>query len=134
MLVVLFFSRGLMGTSEFSWDYIIDLFKRLGGPRETSFKGGLNNGASENRFDNDAVRGLTAVKDFSLELQEGEIIALIGPNGAGKTTAFNMITGVYAPVSGKIYFKDRDITGLRPDQITRLGIARTFQNIRLLRN
>ncbi|MGI6703547.1 MAG: ABC transporter ATP-binding protein [Clostridia bacterium] len=77
--------------------------------------------------------GLTAVKDFSLELQEGEIIALIGPNGAGKTTAFNMITGVYAPVSGKIYFKDRDITGLRPDQITRLGIARTFQNIRLFK-
>jgi len=77
--------------------------------------------------------GLTAVKDFCLELQKGEIIALIGPNGAGKTTAFNMITGVYAPTSGKIYFKDRDITGLRPDQITKLGIARTFQNIRLFK-
>lgn len=77
--------------------------------------------------------GLTAVKDFCLELQEGEIIALIGPNGAGKTTAFNMITGVYAPTSGKVYFKDREITGLRPYQITKLGIARTFQNIRLFK-
>ena len=77
--------------------------------------------------------GLTAVKDFSLELRKGEIIAFLGPNGAGKTTAFNMITGVYAPTSGKIYFKDREITGLRPDQITKLGIART-QNIRLLKS
>lgn len=77
--------------------------------------------------------GLTAVKDFCLELQEGEIIALIGPNGAGKTTAFNMITGVYAPTNGKVYFKDREITGLRPYQITKLGIARTFQNIRLFK-
>ncbi|HOC08419.1 MAG: ABC transporter ATP-binding protein [Clostridiales bacterium] len=77
--------------------------------------------------------GLTAVKEFSLELRKGEIIALIGPNGAGKTTAFNMITGVYKPTSGKIYFKDREITGLRPDQITKLGIARTFQNIRLFK-
>jgi branched-chain amino acid transport system ATP-binding protein len=77
--------------------------------------------------------GLTAVKDFSLELQKGEIIALIGPNGAGKTTAFNMITGVYAPTGGKVYYNDRDITGLRPDQITKLGIARTFQNIRLFK-
>ena len=77
--------------------------------------------------------GLTAVKEFSLELRKGEIIALIGPNGAGKTTAFNMITGVYKPTSGKIYFKDKEITGLRPDQITTLGIARTFQNIMLFK-
>ncbi len=77
--------------------------------------------------------GLTAVKDFNLELHRGEIIALIGPNGAGKTTAFNMITGVYAPTKGSIYFKDINIVGLRPDQITRMGIARTFQNIRLFK-
>jgi len=77
--------------------------------------------------------GLTAVKDFNLELQKGEIIALIGPNGAGKTTAFNMITGVYEPTRGKIFFNGKEITGLRPDQITKLGIARTFQNIRLFR-
>lgn len=78
--------------------------------------------------------GLTAVKDFNLELNKGEIVALIGPNGAGKTTAFNMITGVYTPTSGKIYFKDKEITGLRPDKITKLGIARTFQNIRLFKD
>jgi len=90
--------------------------------------------------------GLTAVKDFNLVLNEGEIVALIGPNGAGKTTAFNMITGVYTPTKGKILlnqksivegkevYKERDITGIRPDQITGLGIARTFQNIRLFKD
>lgn len=77
--------------------------------------------------------GLTAVKDFNLELNKGEIVALIGPNGAGKTTAFNMITGVYTPTTGKIYYKDKDITGTRSDKITKLGIARTFQNIRLFK-
>jgi branched-chain amino acid transport system ATP-binding protein len=75
--------------------------------------------------------GLTAVKDFNLELNQGEIIALIGPNGAGKTTVFNMITGVYQPSEGRIRFDNYDITGLRPDRITFRGIARTFQNIRL---
>jgi len=75
--------------------------------------------------------GLTAVKDYRMRLEPGEIVALIGPNGAGKTTAFNMITGVYKPTSGKITFMDKEITGLRPDLITMLGIARTFQNIRL---
>lgn len=78
--------------------------------------------------------GLTAVKDLNLELNKGEIIALIGPNGAGKTTAFNMITGVYKPTSGKILYNGTEITGSRPDQITKLGIARTFQNIRLFKD
>ena len=78
--------------------------------------------------------GLTAVKDFNMDINEGEIVALIGPNGAGKTTSFNMITGVYKPTSGKIYFLDDDITGLRPDKITKRGIARTFQNIRLFKD
>lgn len=75
--------------------------------------------------------GLRAVSDLSLEINPGEIIGLIGPNGAGKTTVFNMITGVYTPTSGKIFFKDNDITGLKTDRITARGIARTFQNIRL---
>ncbi len=75
--------------------------------------------------------GLTAVSELSLEINKGQIVGLIGPNGAGKTTAFNMITGVYKPTSGKIYFQGKDITGLRQDLITKLGIARTFQNIRL---
>jgi branched-chain amino acid transport system ATP-binding protein len=78
--------------------------------------------------------GLTAVKDFCLDLGENQIVALIGPNGAGKTTAFNMITGVYKPTFGKVNFCDKDITGLRPDIITKLGIARTFQNIRLFKD
>ncbi len=78
--------------------------------------------------------GLTAVKEFSLELNKGEIIALIGPNGAGKTTAFNMITGVYKPTKGNVIFNDKNITGLKPDQITVLGVARTFQNIRLFKD
>lgn len=78
--------------------------------------------------------GLTAVNDFNLKLNKGEIVALIGPNGAGKTTAFNMITGVYKPTKGKIYYKGRDITQMAPHSITKLGIARTFQNIRLFKN
>lgn len=78
--------------------------------------------------------GLTAVKDFDLKLNKGEIVALIGPNGAGKTTVFNMITSVYKPTKGKIFFKDNDITESAPHLVTKLGIARTFQNIRLFKD
>lgn len=80
------------------------------------------------RFD-----GLAAVKSFSTELQANELCALIGPNGAGKTTIFNLITGIYEPTEGKILFQGQDITGRKPDAIARLGVARTFQNIRLFR-
>ena len=75
--------------------------------------------------------GLTAVSDLNLDIQKNEIVGLIGPNGAGKTTAFNMITGVYRPTEGKVLFKGTDITGMKPHRITEMGIARTFQNIRL---
>jgi len=75
--------------------------------------------------------GLTAVNSFNLNLEKGELVGLIGPNGAGKTTVFNIITGVYRPTAGKVYLADEDITGFRPDVITKRGIARTFQNIRL---
>jgi branched-chain amino acid transport system ATP-binding protein len=78
--------------------------------------------------------GLTAVSNFNLTLTAGEIVGLIGPNGAGKTTAFNAITGIYQPTHGRIEFLDREITKLRSDQIANLGIARTFQNIRLFTN
>ncbi|WP_457563444.1 ABC transporter ATP-binding protein [Caminibacter pacificus] len=75
--------------------------------------------------------GVVAIKDVSFEVKPLEIFALVGPNGAGKTTLFNIITGVLEPTSGKVYFKDEDITGLSPVKIVEKGIARTFQNIRL---
>ena len=75
--------------------------------------------------------GLVAVNDVFLDIPLRSIVSLIGPNGAGKTTLFNMLTGLYKPTSGRIVFSGRDITRTRPDRITKLGVARTFQNIRL---
>lgn len=78
--------------------------------------------------------GLSAVADLNIEIEKNEIVGLIGPNGAGKTTAFNTITGVYKPTEGRVFFKGRDITGAKPHHITEMGIARTFQNIRLFKD
>jgi branched-chain amino acid transport system ATP-binding protein len=75
--------------------------------------------------------GLVAVNDISFEIPEHAIVSLIGPNGAGKTTLFNMLTGLYRATRGRILLGDRDVTRSRPDIITGLGVARTFQNIRL---
>lgn len=75
--------------------------------------------------------GIQALRDISFQTQEGEIFAIIGPNGAGKTTLFNCINGIYHPDRGTIHFKGTKVEGKRPDQIARLGIARTFQNIEL---
>ncbi|MEV6562498.1 ABC transporter ATP-binding protein [Nocardia sp. NPDC051756] len=75
--------------------------------------------------------GLTALDAVSFEIRRGEILGLIGPNGAGKTTCFNAITGVYRPASGTVYFDGAPLTKTKRNAITRLGIARTFQNIRL---
>ncbi len=77
--------------------------------------------------------GLTAVTDLNITVNDGEIVGLIGPNGAGKTTAFNMITGVYRPTEGSISYKGIDLAKVEPHKITELGLARTFQNIRLFR-
>ncbi|MCX7653538.1 MAG: ABC transporter ATP-binding protein [Fervidobacterium sp.] len=78
--------------------------------------------------------GLVAVSDFNLDLKEGELLGLIGPNGAGKTTVFNLITHVFPVSEGKMEFYGQDITKLNTDKIIRLGVARTFQNIRLFSN
>src|ERR1700694_5911068 len=75
--------------------------------------------------------GLVAVNSLDLALEPGQLYGLIGPNGAGKTTVFNVITGVYSPTGGKIVFDGGEIAGERSGRITRRGIARTFQNIRL---
>ncbi|AFS78188.1 high-affinity branched-chain amino acid ABC transporter ATP-binding protein LivG [Gottschalkia acidurici 9a] len=75
--------------------------------------------------------GLKAVENFSLNINEKEIVGLIGPNGAGKTTTFNMLTGVYIPTNGDIVINGESVVGLKPHQIVNRGIARTFQNIRL---
>jgi branched-chain amino acid transport system ATP-binding protein len=78
--------------------------------------------------------GLRVIDGLSLHVDEGEIVSLIGPNGAGKTTVFNLITGIYAPDDGVIAFAGRSVAGLAPHKITRLGIARTFQTLRLFLN
>ena len=78
--------------------------------------------------------GLLVVYDLDLEVRDGEVVSLIGPNGAGKTTVFNLVTGIYAPDGGEIIFEGRDIAGLPPHKITTLGIARTFQTLRLFLN
>jgi len=75
--------------------------------------------------------GLTAVSELNLNIGANELIGLIGPNGAGKTTAFNLITGIYQPTAGKISFGEKSTAKLQPHKLARLGIARTFQNIRL---
>ena len=75
--------------------------------------------------------GLVAVNQVDFDLEEGRIASIIGPTGAGKTTLFNVLTGIYHPEAGEVRFKGKPLVGLRPDQITALGICRTFQNIRL---
>ncbi|MFJ8064825.1 ABC transporter ATP-binding protein [Psychrobacillus sp. NPDC096426] len=75
--------------------------------------------------------GLKAVQNLNMVLREGELVGLIGPNGAGKTTSFNLLTGVYIPTEGDILFNGERINGLPPFKVTRKGISRTFQNIRL---
>lgn len=78
--------------------------------------------------------GLTAVGDVTMELHEGELVGLIGPNGAGKTTLFNLLTGVYEPSEGTITLAGKVLNGQAPSKIAALGLARTFQNIRLFKN
>ncbi|WP_372667080.1 ABC transporter ATP-binding protein [Amycolatopsis kentuckyensis] len=87
-------------------------------------------------FDNVTMRfgGVTALREVNLSINEGEIFALIGPNGAGKTTVFNVVTGVYRPTEGAVSFDGDRIDGMKRFRVTKRGIARTFQNIRLFHN
>jgi ABC-type branched-subunit amino acid transport system ATPase component len=75
--------------------------------------------------------GIAAINGVSIQFAEGRITGLVGPNGAGKTTIFNLITGIYPPTGGTVRFDGRDVTGLRPHRIARLGIGRTFQQVRV---
>lgn len=78
-----------------------------------------------------SFRGVRALQDYRVELREGDLLGVIGPNGAGKTTLFNLLTGIVKPSAGRIMLRDTDITGMRPESIARLRVARTFQKIRL---
>ena len=78
--------------------------------------------------------GLTAIADVSIHVDKGEIVGLIGPNGAGKTTTFNVITGVYNPTEGRVFYRGKEITGEAIHRVTAAGMARTFQNIRLFKS
>jgi len=78
--------------------------------------------------------GLQALSDFSFQMEEFQLVGLIGPNGAGKTTVFNIVSGFYKPTEGGVVFDHKPINGMKPHQITALGMARTFQNIRLWNN
>jgi branched-chain amino acid transport system permease protein len=120
---------------------VIDKAPSLSKYPEQAHRSGLKTGMVSKAIENGIVLetqkvtmqfgGLVAVNDFDLSVKEGQITSLIGPNGAGKTTLFNVITGIYHPLSGKVIFMGEDITKLKPHQIIPKGIARTFQNIRL---
>jgi branched-chain amino acid transport system ATP-binding protein len=109
-----------------------------GGAGTRSAPGGAGasaDGATSAKLSSEGVSkifgGLVAVDDVDFKIAPRSIVSIIGPNGAGKTTFFNMLTGLYRPSTGRILFDGQDITGTRPDKITALGVARTFQNIRL---
>ncbi len=136
ILMMLYRPRGLMGTAEFN-------FRQLGlaNERPAPDTGGqatvTGDGPPpvlETRRVSMDFGGLRAVSDFSMTLRQGELVGLIGPNGAGKTTVFNMITGLAEATSGRIHFMGEDITRRKPSEINDMGIARTFQNIRLFSN
>ena len=136
ILMMLYRPRGLMGTAEFSFRQL-----GLGNGRPVPEKGGqaaaIGDGPPpvlETRRVCMDFGGLRAVSDFNMTLRQGELVGLIGPNGAGKTTVFNMITGLAEATSGRVYFVGEDITRRRPSEINDMGVARTFQNIRLFSN
>jgi branched-chain amino acid transport system permease protein len=127
VLLMILRPRGLFGTLE-AWDFL-PWNRRRRPPRKVE----LSEALIDVRHATIRFGGLTAVSDFSLQVKPRELVALIGPNGAGKTTVFNLLTGVYPPSEGTIFVAGRDTRGLSPHDIAHLGLARTFQNIRLFR-
>ena len=124
ILLMLFRTEGLLGHRE-----LTDVFprlKRIFGSKEEDPCHSLRYSGLTHFFG-----GLKAVSDFNLTFEGGELVGLIGPNGAGKTTIFNLICGVYRPTRGEVKIEGRSLVGLYPHQVTAMGIARTFQNIRL---
>lgn len=138
IVVIIFRREGIMGMREFSWDWFIPRRRRKVMPV------GSDAAAEVLREDFDPEKtvlevervslrfgGLTAIDNLNMTIREGQIVGLIGPNGAGKTSAFNVISGFYAPTSGTIRFLGKPINGLKPEEVCRAGMSRTFQNIRL---
>lgn len=137
ILVMLFKPTGLLGRYEIS---IPGLARKCPARcpeppvRKSAERGGLTMTVLETKDLGITFGGLKALDDVYIRIDEKEIVGLIGPNGAGKTTVFNLLTGVYTPTKGAIRFEGQSIIGKKPYQINRLGIARTFQNIRLFKN
>lgn len=143
IMMMLFRPEGLLGRAEFSLTKIIDW---IGAQFHKIFKAPPKKGSDVPDRSPDTARtlltitglgirfgGLTALNDVSLTIRSNEIVGLIGPNGAGKTTVFNLLTGVYVPTSGTVAIDGVSLTGKKTYEITREGVARTFQNIRLFK-
>lgn len=132
ILIMLFRQKGLMGTREFSFEMF-----GLGDKRKEPLGKGPKAEAPpvlQTKKLTKLFGGVQAAKDFEITLNKGELVGLIGPNGAGKTTVFNLLTGLAEPTSGQIMLNGERIDGKLPYEITSMGVARTFQNIRLFNN
>ncbi len=119
IILMIFRPNGIMGNKEFKLNF-------LNSKRKVKRMALLKVEKLSKSFS-----GLKAVSNLDMEIEAGELVGLIGPNGAGKTTVFNLLTGVYTPTEGMITFQDRKMNGLPPYKVSHLGMARTFQNIRL---
>ncbi|MCR4818993.1 MAG: ABC transporter ATP-binding protein [Fretibacterium sp.] len=116
---------------EFSWDWFFPRAGKKAGKKTGETAAAHSGYVLELKDVCLRFGGLSAVDKLSMNVREGEIVGLIGPNGAGKTSAFNVISGFYRPTSGEVRFLGKTLNGLRPEEVCRAGMSRTFQNIRL---